>query len=202
MSSPSELELRRLGQIADDLRETFSERAHRIDVAVGVDPYFGTGGSPSALRRELVNGAVTRSASAIGFDFRSVCGSGKELRSLTGNVDRRYRIRRGARRADSSLHVKVNTESALTHVDDEGLFPVEQWAFVWTVSSENQIEEVIIAEVTGHVAGKPGFLMFGALIPLGEHRPIGGSNSFEPVDEDLPGFDDGDADGGFGQNPF
>ena len=58
MSSPSDVECERLDFIAAELREAFSERGYRVDVALEADEAFGSGSSRSSLMRDLVMDAV------------------------------------------------------------------------------------------------------------------------------------------------
>lgn len=184
---PAELEL--LGQIADELREVFEERSHRVDVALSTDRSFGSGRSRSALTRDLAMHAVSGTASRIGLDFRPVNGDGRELRYLSRTLDRRYRVRRAHRHGDGSLQVTANSESALAGDAAESLFPTERWVFGWTLTGDGLIDDVFAAEVVGFIEGRPGRLDLGPAVALGS---AGGfpSGGFSPSEEDLDGFDD------------
>lgn len=180
-------ELRRLNHVADELREVFAERGHRVDQAMEADPAFGSGWSRAAVTRDLVVDATSAAASRIGIDFRPVNGSGREFRTLTGTVERRYRLRRARRDTDGSLVITASTDSALA-VSEDSLFDQEQWTFAWIPSPDGLIDDVLVAEVVGFVEGSPGRLKLGRVIALGGGEfPTGG---FEPADEDLDGFDD------------
>lgn len=191
MSSPSEVERQRLDGIADDLREAFSERGHRVDVALDADPAFGSGCSRSSLTRDLVMETISRSASKVGVYFRPVNGAGRELIG----ENHRYRIRRAKRDATYGLAVTVSSESSLALEEEATLFPQENWVFAWITNTEGLIAEVLVAEILGTLPGSPGRLVLGDALPLGSGGPFGGG--FTPTEEDLDlGLDDeDDADG-------
>lgn len=108
MSLPSSVERQQLDEIAFDLRETFVERGHRVEVALDVDSSFGSGTSRSSLRRDLVMETVSRSASRLGLSFRRVNGNGRELFG-----DRhRYRVRKATLDSEGKPIVTVSSESA------------------------------------------------------------------------------------------
>lgn len=196
MSQPTEWEIRGLSQIADELREVFAERGYRVDVALDGDPAFGSGMSRASLARDLAIETIGGAASRAGIDFRPIPGGGLELQHLEGATDRRYRVRKAHRSSEGSLSIPVNSASAIRPFDDT-LFDREQWTLAWVLSAEGLIEEVLIAEVLGLTKGNPGHLLLGPTILLGEgDLPAGG---FQPVDEDLAGFDD-QSDEGLGRS--
>lgn len=180
MSSPSDVERDRLDFIAAELREAFSERGYRVDVALEADEAFGSGSSRSSLMRDLVMDAVSRSASRVGdIYFRPVNGAGREL----VGARHRYRIRRAKRDAEDNLIVEVSSESTLVLEEESTLFSIENWIFGWVSNAEGLIAEVIAAEVLGVHPGSPGRLIFGDVLTLGSGGPTGGG--FTPADEDL-----------------
>lgn len=180
-----DFELRALNAVADELREVFVERGHRIEQAMETDPAFGSGWSHAALSRDLAVGAASGAASRIGLDFRPVNGGGREFRTLAGTIDRRFRLRRAHRRADGTTIITANSDSALA-VEDGSFFDQEQWVLSWMPTPEGAIEVVFVAEVVGFVEGRPGHLTLGPMTLLGgEDLPAGG---FNPTDEDLDGF--------------
>ena len=153
MSSPSDVERERLDFIAAELREAFSERGYRVDVALEADEAFGSGSSRSSLMRDLVMDAVSRSASRVGdIYFRPVNGAGREL----VGARHRYRIRRAKRDAEDNLIVEVSSESTLVLEEEPALFSIENWIFGWVSNAEGLIAEVIAAEVLGVRPGSPG----------------------------------------------
>jgi hypothetical protein len=180
MSSPSDVERERLDFIAAELREAFSERGYRVDVALEADEAFGSGSSRSSLMRDLVMDAVSRSASRAGdIYFRPVNGAGREL----VGARHRYRIRRAKRDAEGNLIVEVSSESTLALEEEPALFSMENWIFGWVSNAEGLIAEVIAAEVLGVHPGSPGRLILGDVLTLGSGGPTGGG--FTPADEDL-----------------
>ena len=180
MSSPSDVERERLDFIAAELREAFSERGYRVDVALEADEAFGSGSSRSSLMRDLVMDAVSRSASRVGdIYFRPVNGAGREL----VGARHRYRIRRAKRDAEDNLIIEVSSESTLVLEEEPTLFSMENWIFGWVSNAEGLIAEVIAAEVLGVRPGSPGRLILGDVLALGSGGPTGGG--FTPADEDL-----------------
>ena len=180
MSSPSDVERERLDFIAAELREAFSERGYRVDVALEADEAFGSGSSRSSLMRDLVMDAVSRSASRVGdIYFRPVNGAGREL----VGARHRYRIRRAKRDAEDNLIIEVSSESTLALEEEATLFSMENWIFGWVSNAEGLIAEVIAAEVLGVRPGSPGRLILGDVLTLGSGGPTGGG--FTPADEDL-----------------
>lgn len=190
MSLPREIERQRLDVIADDLREAFHERGHRVDVALDADPAFGTGRSRSSLMSELVMDAVSQSASQVGVYFQPVNGTGREL----VGERHRYRIRRARRDTKQNLIVTVSSESTLGVEEEPTLFPMENWIFGWITDADGLIAEVFIAEILGIQSGSPGRLLLAEALVLGSDGPLGGG--FNPSEEELDlGLDDeGDAD--------
>lgn len=202
MTQPTDRELNCLGQIADELVEVVAERGYRVDVAMDVDPAFGSGSSRSSVMRDLVSDAVVSCAGRLGVDSRPIRGGGRELRTLTDAVDRRYRLRRGRRSAEGQLVVTANSESSLAiDADEESMFGVEPWAFVWVLSAEGLIEEVLAAEVIGYEEGRPGQLVFGRLIHLGGGAGDPKQRGFVPSEEGLEGFESvEESDGDLGKS--
>lgn len=187
MSRPSEEELALLTAVANEIREVFEERGHNVDVAMEVDPAFGSARSRSSVRRDLVVDTADRVASQIGLDFRSVNGEGREFRYVS-DVARRYRLLKGRRNRDGDLVVPASSDSMLAKADD-GLFDEDHWAFVWTMNPEGLIDETLVAKVLRYVEGTPGHLELGTPIAIGV-REGGPSDGFWPTDEGLDGFDE------------
>lgn len=190
MSSLSEFELARFRRVAEELRETFSERGYRVDAAMEVDPAFGSGRSRSALRRDLIVETTQEVASRVGLDFRQVKGGGRELRTLTGTTDRRFRMRAARRQSDGDLRVDSSSDSVFAQ-EENSLWWNEHWVFGWTIGDDDQLDEIFVAEVIGRVDGNPGYLVFGELHHLGGETPPS-TGTFLPDDGPLPGFDDED----------
>lgn len=192
MSSPSDVERQRLDFIADELREAFSERGYRVELALEADPAFGSGKSRSALMNDLVMATVKRAASNVGgIYFQPVNGAGRELMG----DGHRYRIRRAKRDAENNVVIEVSSESSLGLEEEPTLYPMENWIFGWVTNAEGLIAEVIAAEVLGIRPGTPGRLLLGSILPLGSGGPLDGG--FTPAEEDLDlGLDDEDEEGG------
>jgi hypothetical protein len=182
MSLPSGLERQQLDVIADDLRETFSERGHHVDVALDADDAFGSGQSRSSLMRDLVRDTVARKASQLGVGFEPVNGTGREL----VGAHHRYRLLRAKRNAKAEIVIAVNTESSLRFEEEASLFPLQNWVFGWISDSDGLIGEVFAAEIIDIFIGRPGRLVLGVVLALGssvDGGPFGGK--FNASDEGL-----------------
>jgi hypothetical protein len=191
MTQPPDSDVRRLTEVADELREVFSERGHRVEVALDVDPAFGSGNSRSWLRRDLALDTIVAAASRAGLEHKAERGA-HEIRILSRNVDRRYRLLKASRSSGGEFVITVNSDSSLV-VEDDSLFRSELWVYSWTFDADGTVEDVFIAEVRGHVDGHPCRLVLGPVTLLGSSGPSRGG--FEPGDEGLPGFDDGEESG-------
>ena len=180
MSSPSDVERERLDFIAAELREAFSERGYRVDVALEADQAFGSGRSRSSLMSDLAMDAVSRSAGKVGgIYFHPVNGPGREL----VGERHRYRIRRAKRDAEDNLIIEVSSDSSLVLEEEPTLYSIENWIFGWVSNADGLIAEVIAAKVLGVRPGSPGRLILGDVLALGSGGPTGGG--FTPADEDL-----------------
>lgn len=186
MSQPSAVELDQFKIVAAEMREVFDERGYRVEVALDVDPGFGSGGSRASLVRDLAIDAASAAASRHGLDFRTVNGSGREFRCVGDAVDRRYRLRKAARRADGGYVIPTNAKSAM-YSDSDSLIPEELWVMGYTLTREGTLQDVFIAPVEGIAQGLPGHLILGPVIELVDApaAPAG----FQPTDEDLEGFE-------------
>lgn len=186
MSQPRTHDLDQFRSVASEMREVFEERGYRVDVALDADPGFGSGGSRASLVRDLAIDAASAAASRHGLDFRPVNGSGREFRCLSDGVDRRYRLRKAARRGDGAYVIPTNAKSAMYN-DEGSLFPEEPWVMGYTLTRDGTLQDVFIAPVQGIEQGRPGHLILGRVIELIDvlHTPAG----FQPTDEDLEGFE-------------
>jgi hypothetical protein len=188
MSLPADAERTRLEEIAFNLREVVEERGHHVDSALAVDRAFGSGKSRAALTRDLALEAIEQGASQVGLWFQRVNGDGREL----VGARHRYRLRKAKRDAAGAFIISASSESSLGIEEEETLFPLESWAFGWTLES-GLIADVFIAKILGFKPGKPGRFILGSVHLLGGGDPFGGH--FMPSsDDDLPGFDDEDED--------
>lgn len=200
MSQPHDLEVELFKMVAAEMREVFEERGHRVDVALAVDPGFGSGASRSSLVRDLAVDAASAAASRHGLDFRPVNGTGREFRCMSATVDRRYRLRKATRRAEGGGYkIPTNAKSAM-YCDDGTLIPEELWVMGYTLTKEGTLLDVFIAPVEGIEEGLPGRLILGRVIDLAD--PTTTPAGFEPADEDLEGFelDEGLDDGESGES--
>jgi len=186
MSQISAAEFHRLSQLADELREVFVERGHRVGVALDTDPAFGSGTSRASLARDLALATIGESCGPIGLDFRNVNG-GRELR-LVSDRARHFRLLKAQQRADGRYFIPANSDSALASPTQPTLYERENWVFAWTFTEDVQIGDVFIAPNLGYVDGSPGHWDLGPITLLGtEGAPATG---FTPTDEDLDGFDE------------
>jgi hypothetical protein len=189
MSRPDDALLAQLNDIADELREVVAERGHRIDVALNVDQAFGSGQSRSWLTRDLVLDAIDEAASRLGIEFGTVNGSGRELRTFSDGVERRFRCRRASLDSEGNFKVVASSDAPLVVEDDSGLIPLEAWVFSWVSESSTELADVFVAKILGFTEGSPGHLELGApILLLGGGLPGGGG--FRPTTEGLEGFDD------------
>lgn len=187
MSHLPEEVLRSLRVVAHELHETFSERGHNVGRALSVDEAFGSGQSRGALRRDLAIDAVNRTASRIGLEPHTVMGGGCEIRTLSDGVDRRYRLRRARRLDDGTLEVLASGDSAFA--DDPRLFTKERWVLGVLYTPDDQISQVVVAEVIGFEQGSPGRLRLGPETCLLDDVDGIAATGFVPTDDDLPGFE-------------
>jgi hypothetical protein len=186
MSQPSALEIDQFRAVAAEMREVFEERGYRVEVALAVDPGFGSGSSRSSLVRDLAIDAASAAASRHALDFRTVNGSGREFRCMGDAVDRRYRLRKAARRADGGYSIPTNAKSAM-YSDEGSLIPEELWVMGYTLTREGTLQDVFIAPVEDIAPGLPGHLILGPVIELVDAPTT--AAGFEPADEDLEGFE-------------
>jgi hypothetical protein len=184
-------DVERLAKVADELREVFSERGYRVDVALDADPAFGSGYSRSSLQRDLVIEAILPSLGPAGLDYRPVRGA-HEIRLLSGVVDRRFRLLKAKRTSDGGYLIQVNSDSVLA-LTEGSLFREELWVFAWTIDADGFIADVFIAEVRDYKAGRPGRLILGPVTMLGASGPA--PRGFQPGHEGLSDFEDEEGTG-------
>lgn len=192
--SQDDLSREALTAIAHEIAEAVDERGFKVHLAMEVDDCFTSAQARAMLFRDIVVEAASVAASRLGtIDFRPVNGSGRELRSVVGNADRRYRIKR-ATRVDDEFRIRANSDSALAspnEPEDEMLFGfLEQWVLGWSLTTDERIDEVFVAEVLGVTEDKPHWLVLGPQVSLftGPSGPEP-SREFHPTDGGgLPGF--------------
>lgn len=196
MSRPEDSALAQLGSIAEELREVVAERGYRVDVALDADEAFGSGQSRAWLTRDLVLDAVDEAASKVGVEFRTVNGSGRELRMFSGGVERRFRCRGASIDSEGNFQVMASSDAPLVVEDDSGFFPIEAWVFGWVAGSSAELTDVFVAPIVGFTPGSPGRLDLGApILLLGPATPPPGGGGFRPSSEGLEGFDDDELGG-------
>lgn len=195
MSHPNQEQLAKLRMIAAELQEVVAERGYRVDVALDVDPAFGSGQARAWLLRDLVMDAIDESASRVGVEFQTINGGGRELQTLGDGVIHRFRCKSASRVSDDQIGVLASSNSPLV-VEEDGMYAVEPWIFGYISSSSTMLDEVFIAPILGFVEGNPGHFELGRPIQLlGAELPTKGTG-FKPSDEGLEGFEDDDVASG------
>jgi hypothetical protein len=197
MSQPTDAVLDKLRIIAADLQEVAAERGYRVDVALDVDPAFGSGQARAWLLRDLVMDAIDEAASRVGVEFQTINGGGRELQTVVDGVIRRFRCKSASRNSDDLIEVLANSDSPLMIDEDDGsLYSVEPWVFGYISSKSAVLEEVFVAPILGFIEGTPGHFELGQAIQLlGPELPPSGLG-FKPTDEGLEGFEDDDTASG------
>ena len=101
--------MKRMHQLADEIRETFEDRGWKIEKATQLDPAFSkTYRSRSSLGRDLVLDAIEEATTRIGLGCQSVSGGGRDVINLVDGADRRFRVRK----ADITPRLANTTSSA------------------------------------------------------------------------------------------
>src|SRR4051812_3797394 len=113
--------MRRMHQLADEIRETFDDRGWKIEKATQLDSAFSrTSRSRSSLGRDLVLDAIEEATTRIGLGCQSVSGGGRDVIDLDDNVDRRFRVRKADIDANTGEYEIISTsESILVLPDSE-----------------------------------------------------------------------------------
>ena len=194
MSQPSATTLIRFEELAYWVRETFDERGYRIGVALDLDASFQAGEDPrSTLARALMKEAAASAARRVGMDVVPGSGGARDIQSFDGNIDRRFRVRRAKPLYDGTFLIETSSRSIL-ETDGDSMFREERWVFAYTLTSNNDVDVIFIAEVLDVVDGTPGHMVLGDVYRLGgAPTPPAG---FVPSDEDLDldeESDEGDA---------
>lgn len=192
MSHLSPHELDRLEQMAFWIREVFSERGHQIGTALSMDPSFREGErARSGLARAMMQAAVTVATSQI-YELNLLTGEGgvREVHSFDYPYERRYRVLR-AKKDEDGFRI-LSSSDAILAIDHESLHLEEPWVLAYTLTDDNQMGDLFVAQVRGRRDGQPGELVLGPQYPLLGAPPKGGG--FQPTDEDLPMPDDKDED--------
>ncbi|PVY28357.1 hypothetical protein [Williamsia muralis] len=182
-----------LDQLANDIRETFDDRGHRIEQAISHDPAFRKNRkSQSSLGRDLFVDATELGSHRLGLNYRVVNGNASEVVLLVGDVYRYFRVRKAKWNADVDDFEVIGEESILTIEDaEEGLYGAERWILGYTATDDEMVEKIFVARVLGVSGESVSRLVLGPATLLGTAgaTPPGGGG-FSPPDEDDLGFDD------------
>jgi len=191
--------------LADDLRETFSERGHAIEKAVSADSAFRrTKRSQSSLVRDLVLDGVDSAATRFGLGCITVVGGGRDVQAIIDNADRRFRVLKANFDLDTGEYEIVTGSNAIMTIEEsepDALFPTERWVLGYTVDSDGILVDIFAAKVVGLTNDTVPRLILGPVTALGAQvAPPSPNGGFYPRDEDeLEGMDEldfGEEDGG------
>lgn len=195
MSHLSPEEQHRLDELAYWIRELFSERGHNISSALDQDPCFRNGErGRSGLARQMMEVAVASATGKVGLAMTTGDGGVRIVQSIDRGYDRRYRVLSAKKQPDGAFRILSSSDKIL-QVGDDSLFGIEEaWVLAYTLDSDNQIADLFVAQVLDRLEGQPGELVLGPEYMLAGQPPTSGG--FEPTDEDLPGYDDEEDEGG------
>lgn len=194
-----------LHRLADELRETFSDRGHAVGKAVSADRAFRrTRRSQSSLVRDLVLDGVETASLKIGLGCISVVGGGRDIQALIGDVDCRFRVLKASVHPDTGEYEIVASSDAIMTITDsepDSLYPTERWVLGYTVDPDGMLDRIFAAKVHGLTNDVVPRLLLGPVTELGtQWVPSSPNGGFRPRDEDeLEGMDEleeGDEDGG------
>jgi hypothetical protein len=193
--------MERMHQLADEIRETFSERGFRIGQAVQLDDAFGRTRRPqSSLGRALVLNAVEEATGRIGLGYRTVSGGACDVIDIVDTADRRFRVRKAEVDPDTGNYKIISPSDSILTVDAEpdSLLPVERWVLGYTVDDDGLIVDIFAAEVRGITEETVPRLELGPVTPLGAGgsiTPPSGGGFLPPDEDDLGDRDFGDDTG-------
>lgn len=193
MSHLSPEERNRLDGLAFWIRDEFSARGHNITTALDQDPAFREGErARSGLARSLMQAAVTVATSRVGLGLLTGDGGVRTVQSFDRGCDRRYRVLSAHK--DEENHFRILSSSdAILSVDTDNFLPQESWVLAYTLTADNQVDDLFVAPIIDRREGNPGELVLGPEYHLEGAPPSGGG--FQPTDEGLPMFDEDDEDG-------
>lgn len=183
--------LAQLDAVAYEIRETYGERGHRIDVALDQDPSFGsTGWSRSSLTRDLIGEAFDSAGLRAGLQPYPLRGA-RQVVSYDSNRMCVIRLKKAENGRDG-FKVVANSASSWGEPETEALMPEVRFILGYTLGV-GSVDELFVAEVLGQKDGLPGHYILGAPMMLGNSTPP--SDGFRPdVDDDLgPDFEADDA---------
>lgn len=195
MSQLSQREQGRLENVALWVREYFGEHGHHIGVALDQHSSFRGGQRPrSSLARSMMQsalgygiGQLEQANLAMGTDDGGV----QEIRSIDRRYSRSYRVLMAQINSRQELRILSSSDKILD-VDEESYFFEERWVWGYTLTDDNQIEVLFVAEVLDRREGNPGELILGPKYFLQGNPPTAGR--FLGTDEELPWPDEeGDA---------
>lgn len=191
MSYISPGERNRLDEMAFWIREVFSERGHSITSALDEDPAFRDGErARSGLARAMMQVAVTVATSQVGLSLLAGDGGVRTVQSFDQRYDRRYRVLM-AHKDEDGFRI-LSSSDAILSVEADSLHIQEPWVLGYTLTTDNQVDDLFVAQVVGRREGNPGELILGPECHLVGAPPSGGG--FQPTDEGLPMFDEDDED--------
>lgn len=185
-----------LHRLADDLRETFSERGHAIETALSSDRAFRrTRRSQSSLVRDLVLDGLEAAAARIGLGCIPVLGGSRDIQTFIGDVDCRFRVLKASANPDTGEYEIVASSDAImtiTDSDPDSFYRTERWVLGYTVDADGMLAKVFAAKVDGLSSELVPRLLLGPVTELGAHGiPPSPNGGFFPQDEDeLEGMDE------------
>jgi len=193
-----------LHRLAEELRETFSERGHAIGKALRTDRAFQrTKRSQSSLVRDLVLEGVEMATTKIGLGCIPVVGGSLDVQTIIDGADRRFRVLKAGINAETGDYEIVASSDAIMTITDaepDALFPTERWVLGYTVDEDGILVDLFAAKVLALSDHSVPRLILGPITELGAKvTPASPNGGFHPVDEDdLDGMDDqedGEEDG-------
>lgn len=194
-----------LHRLADELRETFSDRGHSIEKAVSADRAFKrTRRSQSSLVRDLVLEGVETAAAKIGLGCIPVVGGSRDIQAFVDDSDCRFRVLKAKIHPDTGEYeIVASSDAIMTIVDSEpdALYPTERWVLGYTVDPDGMLVQIFATKVYGLSSDVVPRLLLGPVTELGTQMvPPSPNGGFHPEDEDeLEGMDEleeGEEDGG------
>jgi hypothetical protein len=188
--------------LADEVRETFAERGHRIESAVDMDKAFSRSKrAQSAMSRELVIDAIAEASSRLGITCRTVTGGAYDIVIISDGVDRRYRVHKANVDPETGSYDILWTSDSifLDEAEPDALFRVEKWVFGYTVDADGMIVDIFAAQLLGKTDASIPSLILGPPTALGTAAtPTPPGHGFQPADEDDLGLDEDDDTGNLG----
>ena len=198
--------MKRMHQLADEIRETFEDRGWKIEKATQLDAAFRkTRRSRSSLGRDLVLDAIEEATTRIGLGCQSVSGGGCDVIDLADGADRRFRVRKADVDPDTGEYdiiCKSDSILVITDAEPDSLILTERWVLGYTVDAEGMVVDIFGGRVLGITEEAVPRLRLGKVTFLGASgtpTPPPG-RGFQPADEDDLGDEFGQ-DEVFGDNP-